>query len=257
MPPPRRQQLTSSRVVFSVTLLWTAVSTWTLISMQSSLPTQHSGSLSPLGLVSKTIEEQQREGARSLEATDNAFLQSPLISGLPVPTTSFIYPLHAHSGTHHAYLFVGSPNPQRQTLIVDTGSRLTAFPCQPHCLDCGTHASEQFHLHKSSSHVVLPCSSCLLSKFSVDNMFVTENGLGDGHRGSKQQLPYSCFNNKCQIEQSYTEGSSWRAFEVKDMVWLGTDDTNTSVKEHELHAIPFVFGCQVSEEGLFRKQYAE
>jgi hypothetical protein len=191
------------------------------------------GSLpSPPGvLVSKTvIEEQrrQREGARSLKAADDVIL----------PTASFIYPLHAHSGTHHAYLYIGSP-PQRQTLIVDTGSRITAFPCQPHCPDCGIHASEQFYINKSSSHEVM----------------LAKEGLG-GLRGSRE-LPNSCYNNHCEIEQSYTEGSSWRAFEVKDKVWLGTDDNMASVKDHQSHAAPFVFGCQVSEEGLFKKQYAD
>lgn len=39
-------------------------------------------------------------------------------------------------GTHYVDLWVGSPSAQRQTLIVDTGSDLTAFPCEP-CPDCG------------------------------------------------------------------------------------------------------------------------
>jgi transcription elongation factor Elf1 len=127
---------------------------------------------------------------------------------------------------------IGSP-PQRQTLIVDTGSRLTAFPCQPHCPNCGTHASDQFHLDKSSSYEVMPCSSCLLSKTNT------------------------CYNDRCEIEQSYTEGSSWRAFEVVDKVWLGTEDENASVEEHKSYAVPFTFGCQVAEEGLFKQQYAD
>lgn len=189
--------------------------------------------------------QQNREGTRLLEAADD----------LPVPTTSFIFPLHASNGTHHVYLYIGNP-PQRQTLIVDTGSRLTAFPCQPHCPDCGSHASAQFQLDKSSSHEVIPCSSCVLSqsKLNSEDVFVA-NGLA-GLQGSKQ-FPNTCYNDKCMIEQTYTEGSSWRAFEVKDKVWLGTDDLESSLREHESHAAPFVFGCQVSEEGLFKKQYAD
>lgn len=248
LPTTLRRWLLTSRVIFIFALLW-AVSTFLLV-MQLSLPhPNNSGSLpSPPGvLVSTTvIEEQrrQREGARSLNAADDVILPT---------TASFVYPLHAHSGTHHAYLYIGSP-PQRQTLIVDTGSRITAFPCQPHCPDCGIHASEQFYSNKSSTHEVVPCSSCLLSKSNTEEMLESE-GLR-GLRGSKE-LPNSCYNNHCEIEQSYTEGSSWRAFEVKDKVWLGTDDNMTSAKDHQSHATPFVFGCQVSEEGLFKKQYAD
>lgn len=37
-------------------------------------------------------------------------------------------PLHAGYGTHYAYLYVGTPA-QRVSVIIDTGSHWTAFPC--------------------------------------------------------------------------------------------------------------------------------
>lgn len=37
-------------------------------------------------------------------------------------------PLHAGYGTHYAFLYVGTP-PQRVSVIIDTGSHWTAFPC--------------------------------------------------------------------------------------------------------------------------------
>ena len=196
------------------------------------------------------------------------------------PITSLIYPLHAKSGTHHAYLYIGTP-PQRQTLIVDTGSRLTAFPCQPHCPDCGTHASDQFQLNASTSHTIVPCDECKLDQvdFPLEE-YMAGDGIGgnsgDGPsllrgavpnnqlkmRTQQQQtnrnlFPTSCVNNKCGIDQRYTEGSSWKAFEVQDKVWLGHDDTNQSVETHAQYATPFVFGCQISEQGLFKTQYAD
>ena len=181
------------------------------------------------------------------------------------PLSSFIYPLHAKSGTHHAYLYVGTP-PQRQTLIVDTGSRLTAFPCHPHCSDCGKHASEPFYLNESSTHTIVSCDECRLNQvdFQQDTNYFSEDGIvgniGLGRnslRGGKKKLeerslrrrasfPKSC---QCDIDQKYTEGSSWKAFEVKDRVWLGLDKVVSSAEE-------FVFGCQVSEKGLFKSQYA-
>jgi hypothetical protein len=191
------------------------------------------------------------------------------------PLTSLVYPLHAKSGTHHAYVYIGTP-PQRQALIVDTGSRLTAFPCRPHCSDCGTHASEPFHLNASSSHAIVSCEECRLNQvnFHLEDHF-SGDGIGgksgngrNSLRGTNSQvadkrqrrralIPNSCINNQCGIDQKYTEGSSWRAFEVKDMVWLGLDETVPSLKEHDEFAAPFVFGCQVSEKGLFKTQFAD
>lgn len=188
----------------------------------------------------------------------------------PPPITSLIYPLHAKSGTHHAYLYIGSPVPQRQTLIVDTGSRLTAFPCQPHCSNCGEHASSPFQLSESTSSEIVPCGECSLSRgdFELEGYF-SGNGIGGNSlRGAtgneadiqlhRKLLPQSCnSNNQCEVNQKYTEGSSWTAFEVKDKVWLGLDGESASVEQHDKHSTLFVFGCQVSEEGLFRTQYAD
>ena len=95
-----------------------------------------------------------------------------------------------------------------------------------------------------------------------------ESTVGDGAignlRGSNAEnienqwrhdlFPYSCNNNRCDVEQKYTEGSSWTAFEVRDKVWLGLNGEIDSVEEHKKFSTPFVFGCQVSEEGLFRTQ---
>jgi hypothetical protein len=192
----------------------------------------------------------------------------------PPPISSLIYPLHAKSGTHHAYLYIGSP-PQRQTLIVDTGSRLTAFPCSPHCSDCGTHASPQFDINQSTSLSIVPCDECLLSRkdFELEDYFKGDqiggnSGDGDvnvdlmpdsvegaGLRGTRKKRSKSCAKNQCAINQKYTEGSSWNAFEVNDKVWLGFEDPAESNIHHAEHSRPFVFGCQTSEKGLFLNQY--
>ena len=44
-------------------------------------------------------------------------------------------PLYPGYGTHFAYLYVGTP-PQRQSVIVDTGSHYTAFPCTGDRREC-------------------------------------------------------------------------------------------------------------------------
>ncbi len=40
-------------------------------------------------------------------------------------------------------------------------------------------------------------------------------------------------------------------------VWLGFDETAHSTEEHDTISAPFVFGCQISEKGLFQSQYAD
>ena len=47
-------------------------------------------------------------------------------------------PLFQGQGTHYAFIWVGTP-PQRVSVIVDTGSHHTAFPCVG--CQCGKHVS--------------------------------------------------------------------------------------------------------------------
>ena len=43
-------------------------------------------------------------------------------------------PLSQGYGTHYVHLWVGSPTPQRQSVIVDTGSHFTGFPIKGTCV---------------------------------------------------------------------------------------------------------------------------
>ena len=171
-----------------------------------------------------------------------------------IPVANTTVPLHAHSGTHHVHLYVGSP-PQRQTLIVDTGSRTMAFPCRtcPTCNDCcGTHASPYFDPSKSSTHFVSSCGSCLLEGISDCPM-----QLLSGRRTASAATSIDG-GDVCTFAQKYTEGSAWRATEVEDLVWLGSSDVVESIENYMPSlAVAYPFGCQTSSTGLFRKQYAD
>lgn len=143
-------------------------------------------------------------------------------------------------GTHYADLWCGTPA-QRQTVIVDTGSGVTAFPCSE-CQNCGVpkyHSDGLFVEEMSSTFETLDCSRCLR-----------------GHcRGSDQ---------KCSISMSYAEGSSWSAFEALDNCYVGglhsgatEDDKGTDFLD-PFHAPAFSFGlkfgCQTHLTGLFITQ---
>lgn len=147
-------------------------------------------------------------------------------------------------GTHYADVWVGTP-PQRQTVIVDTGSSLTAFPCSG-CNDCGAptyHIDNYFDFDASSSFHKTPCGECQRGTCSAS--------------GEEQ----------CKISMSYQEGSSWYAFEAKDMCYVGgphvaplledngSEDIDPKFAKH--FAFPMTFGCQYKLTGLFKTQLAD
>ena len=61
--------------------------------------------------------------------------------------------------------------------------------------------------------------------------------------------------NRCYFSQSYSEGSSWHAYRVRDKLWMGGVGGSTS-KGSSL-AVDFQFGCEDSESGLFRTQHVD
>ena len=55
--------------------------------------------------------------------------------------------LYPGTGTHFVNIFVGQPH-QTVSVIVDTGSHYTAFPCNT-CSGCGKHTESYFETSKS------------------------------------------------------------------------------------------------------------
>ena len=157
-----------------------------------------------------------------------------------IPVASITVPLHSHSGTHHVYLHIGSPIPQRQTLILDTGSRYLAFPCRPYCQpnQCGRHASH--------SYFDATLSTTLRNNTPPNCVYSRSNKANNN-------------SNTCTFHLSYMEGSGWTAQEIEDLVWLGTEDIQESTESYMPHlAVPFTFGCQTSIQGdLLLKQHAD
>ena len=138
-----------------------------------------------------------------------------------------VNPLYQGYGTHYAFVWVGTP-PQRVSVIVDTGSHYTAFPCKE-CKNCGHHTDEYFDHGRSSTYHQLGCSECTSSS--------------------------SCVKGYCKLNQAYAEGSSWAAKEARDKFFI-SGATNDNSDASAL-AIDFLFGCQFSETGLFITQKAD
>ena len=162
--------------------------------------------------------------------------------------------LYQGIGTHYVDIWVGTP-PQRQTVIVDTGSGVTAFPCSA-CKDCGEdyHASPFFIEEVSSSFQKDTCDSC---------------SSGGSCTQRNQDGEY------CKISVRYTEGSSWSAYEARDQIYLGGPHNKSlhtkafeagdekylasgvvdeNPEDAAAFSFPLQFGCQTSVTGLFKTQ---
>lgn len=158
--------------------------------------------------------------------------------------------IHQGYGTHFINLHCGTP-PQRQTLIIDTGSDVTGFVCRG-CRKCGQQHN-YFDPELSSTYQELSCDECLHGK-CVKNM-----RNAPGH---------------CRMEASYREGSGWKAKEASDICHIGewnadlvlkkqqsglstgkdVHDSDRSLATVENKRFPLKFACQTSVSGAFQSQ---
>ncbi len=148
---------------------------------------------------------------------------------------------------------VGTPTPQRKTLIVDTGSHHTAWPCKG-CQDCGEdhHTDAYFDPDMSETFHVLQCRECRYE--SRCESFKSSELEGINADEMTTTLP----ENVCMVRQSYTEGSSWTAYQARDMVFCGGKDVFSAADPVDArYAVHFMFGCQMSSSGLFHSQLAD
>lgn len=75
----------------------------------------------------------------------------------------------------------------------------------------------------------------------------------DPAKSSSSEIKQCGRGQKCFFRQSYSEGSSWHAFKVKDRVYIG-GERYSDIPITRNNSINFEFGCQESETGLFRTQ---
>lgn len=155
--------------------------------------------------------------------------------------------LYQGYGTHYVDLWCGTP-PQRQTVIVDTGSGVTAFPCSE-CAKCGVpdyHIDGLFEEGDSTTFQKTVCAS---------------NDECNA-RGSV------CKDDNCKITMSYSEGSRWDATLGFDKCYIGGPHEEPLTREYSTddpldpkhashYAFDMQFGCQNYLNGLFLTQEAD
>lgn len=165
-----------------------------------------------------------------------------------IPTATVEVPLFSKAGTHHVKIYVGQP-PVPQVLIIDTGSRLTSWLChdEPERIKKRRH---RYSPSNSSTVQTVPCGAC---------QFVGDSKCGK-IAATTAAVPSSQKDECCVVKQRYTEGSSWTAYEVNDIMSLPAVNKRrrTATYEDSLETtIPFTFGCQTAVTGLFRRQFAD
>jgi hypothetical protein len=139
---------------------------------------------------------------------------------LPFHSEINVYGSFGELGYFYGFLRVGTP-PQRFTVILDTGSTITAIPCSG-CRACGAHQNPPFDVALSSTGRYVGCGEC-------------------GH---------SCSSGRCRFSQYYLEGSGLEGSYVEDRVCLG-DDCPAA------HGVDFRFGCATRMTKLFATQLAD
>ena len=146
--------------------------------------------------------------------------------------------LYQGYGTHYVDIWVGTP-PQRQTVIVDTGSSITAFPCSG-CEHCGDNPAtgEQYHTDlefNTDASDTYEEKECKRGSLAGQGQHKADPGI-PCDLGSCTIMANSGLN-KCQLAVAYAEGSSWTALEGSDVVYpAGPHDRALQSKEEMVEA---------------------
>ena len=128
-----------------------------------------------------------------------------------------------------------------------------------------------FDPDQSSTFQVVGCNDCSGGSHCEHKDAAADTAPLDGSDGSASPAAIggatTASGERCIFTQSYTEGSSWMAYQAIDEFFAGPamlpDQPNYPKSEedkyinHHDFSIPFMFGCQISETGLFVTQLAD
>lgn len=90
----------------------------------------------------------------NIHAKINRYLTSSEMDGDSI----LVYGNSSYMKYYYTNIYVGTP-PQKQSVIIDTGSLLTAIPCKPHCTNCGKHLYSYYDMTQSSTSEILGCDN--------------------------------------------------------------------------------------------------
>nr|CCA24840.1 aspartyl protease family A01B putative [Albugo laibachii Nc14] len=132
-------------------------------------------------------------------------------------------------GTYYIDLYIGIPL-QKASLLLDTTSQHTVFPCK-NCVACADHMDPYYDIAKSQTSNFTKCGA--------------------------ENVCNSCEDEKCRVEQSYSDGSFWSGLVVEDLVWVASPKTGDIEMTSGIirnFGFPMRFACETSEDGIFSQQ---
>jgi hypothetical protein len=171
-------------------------------------------------IISFPISIKESNGNRRIDASTHGYLQGARRRLQEISPAAF--PVYQEYGAYYVDIHVGSP-PQRQTVLVDTGSENTGIPCTG-CDNCGYHTDPNFNQILSESFRHLNCSDCM-------------KGLCNAN------------NDTCTVRSYYAEKSGWRGNEVEDSVSISPFAGEINSDKFRLK-----FTCMKENDGEFKKQ---
>ncbi|KAL3785789.1 hypothetical protein HJC23_007345 [Cyclotella cryptica] len=182
--------------------------------------------------------------------------------------------LYQGYGTHYIDIWVGYPNPQRQTAVVDTGSSVTAFPCSS-CQNCGNHVDAPFDEARSESFHINPCAGGVEGRPCIYGTCDLTRGEGGGgecwmeHEYSEVGVDEDALASSSSASSGNGSGvSGWKAYEAEDVAYAGgmhdrpvegggvQDGFGTDPLSASDFSFALTFGCQTAVSGYFEKQLA-
>ena len=197
------------------------------------------------------------------------------------PNRIWRFPLERISGTLHVNVWLGHP-PVAQTWIVDTGSRFTATTCDRICPHCAGNDHAHAPFPGTTTHQLVECGHCQMAQQCTPLVLPRdqEDMLLPNNRHTAAALHHheavlTSSNLHCQFRQRYTEGSSWTAWEINEIVavhgveflsesnnsGLANDENDSPISSNRDIAwdmsVPLAMGCQTEIKGLFREQFAD
>ena len=140
-------------------------------------------------------------------------------------STSLIYGNSSQLNYYYINIFLGN-NKTKQSLILDTGSQITAIPCKPLCEKCGRHLNSFYELKNNTQ--ILPCEDPRCSKLN--------------HNVCSPSI------KQCSFNVNYGEGSALNGVYFEDLLSFG-DGYN---KPNQPYKIPI--GCITEETKHFINQ---
>lgn len=161
-----------------------------------------------------------------------------------------------------ADVYLGYPKGQRQSLILDTGSGVTAAPCSNCANNCGRHIDAPYNLLLSESWKSVKCyDSCLFCLKKNYGRYGKQAFVELSH--NSHELLKDKDSLTCSYHVDYVEGSSLTGEFILEKILLqnrGKSHKNlipgaVEMKKESMFA-PFFLGCNFEETLFFYKQEA-